>query len=221
MSTLYELRTKKGFSQQAIADALNMSRVNYTNIENGKRNLTKENAIRLAELLDVSVDTLFGREQSGSAAVLESDEAPVKRQIVVKPSAAAVKIPLVGSFRCGYSRNGEEFLRYDELEVLPSFFERYGPDLVAYIAVGNSMTPTIRPGDLMYGVQGDAWEDNDIVALVIDDAETIKRIRHAPDGGIDIIPDNEVFRSIHLSPKDLQTQQVAVLARIVKIERDL
>ena len=221
MNNLKTIRKEKNISQQVMADKLGVTRQAYGYYESGARNPDPLTLMRIADILDVTVDAILGREQPGSASALEPDEAPVKRQIVVKPAAAAVKIPLVGSFRCGYSRNGEEFLRYDELEVLPSFFERYGPDLVAYIAVGNSMTPTIRPGDLMYGVQGDAWEDNDIVALVIDDAETIKRIRHAPDGGIDIIPDNEVFRSIHLSPKDLQTQQVAVLARIVKIERDL
>lgn len=215
MSTLYQLRMNNGLSQQEVADMLQMSRVNYTNIENGKRNLTKDNALRLAKLFNVSVDTLFGQSDDLPAPA----EFSPKRAIAIRPAAETCKVPLVGTFRCGYSRNGEEFLQYDELEVLPSFYDRFGDNLVAYVAIGNSMAPTIEPGDLMFAVLGDAWTDNDIVALVIDDAEMIKRIRHAEDGGLDIIPDNDLFRTVHLTQREIIEQHVAVLARIVKIER--
>ena len=217
MNSIKILRKSKGYSQGDVANAIGVTQSQYSRYESGSTNIPGDMLAKIADFFSISVDQLIGREYSSA----DPDDASTKRQIPVKPAASTIQIPLVGSFRCGYNHNGEEFLQYDQLDVLPSFYKRYGPDLIAYIAVGSSMMPTIHPGDLMYAVKGDIWEDGDIVALVIDDAETIKRIYHAPDGGLDIIPDNETFRKIHLSPKDVQIQQVSVLARIVKIERDL
>ena len=60
MLRLRELRKNKGYTQQYIADVLDMSRVNYTNIENGKRRLDSRRLAKLADLLEVSTDYLLG-----------------------------------------------------------------------------------------------------------------------------------------------------------------
>ena len=125
MSTLYELRVAKGLSQQAVADALHMSRVNYTNIENGKRNLTKENALRLAELFEVSVDELFGRTQTASE--------PIGRPIIVKPEPeyeAEVSLPIVASLRCGFGFSGEPYYVVGHHNVPVSYVQKWGQNLV-------------------------------------------------------------------------------------------
>ena len=59
---LKELRQKKGLTQQEIADLVHVNRVTYTNWENGKREPNFEIVIKLADLLEVSVDWLFGRK---------------------------------------------------------------------------------------------------------------------------------------------------------------
>lgn len=50
---LKTLRITKGFSQQEIAKAVGLSRAAYTNIENGKRNLTVKTAKKLGIILDI------------------------------------------------------------------------------------------------------------------------------------------------------------------------
>lgn len=56
------LRKKKGLTQQEIADLIHVNRVTYTNWEKGKREPSFENLIKLADLLEVSLDLLFGRK---------------------------------------------------------------------------------------------------------------------------------------------------------------
>lgn len=56
------LRKNKGLTQQEIADLVHVNRVTYTNWEKGKREPSYENLVKLADLLEVSLDSLFGRE---------------------------------------------------------------------------------------------------------------------------------------------------------------
>ena len=53
------LRKEKGFTQQKVADLVNVSRVRYTNWECGKREPTYENLSMLACIFDVSIDYLL------------------------------------------------------------------------------------------------------------------------------------------------------------------
>lgn len=56
------LRKKHGLTQQEIADLVHVNRVTYTNWEKGNREPNFEIVIKLADLLEVSVDWLFGRK---------------------------------------------------------------------------------------------------------------------------------------------------------------
>ena len=59
---LKELRLEKDLSQKEIADLVHVNRVTYTNWERGKREPSFENLVNLADLLEVSLDSLLGRE---------------------------------------------------------------------------------------------------------------------------------------------------------------
>lgn len=59
---LKELRQKKGLTQQEIADLVHVNRVTYTNWEKGNREPNFETLLKLADLFEVSLDWLFGRE---------------------------------------------------------------------------------------------------------------------------------------------------------------
>lgn len=56
------LRKNKGLKQQEIAELLGVKRNTYSDWENGKREPSFENLVKLADLFDVSLDWLFGRE---------------------------------------------------------------------------------------------------------------------------------------------------------------
>ena len=60
---LKEERIKHGYTQQEVADLLNMARGAYAQYETGKNTPPLDNLLRLADLYKVSLDYLTGRYQ--------------------------------------------------------------------------------------------------------------------------------------------------------------
>jgi len=60
---LKEARKQKGFKQNEMAEKLGISRAGYSRIENGFVELTTKNLLKIAEILEVSLDWLIlGKE---------------------------------------------------------------------------------------------------------------------------------------------------------------
>ena len=59
---LKELRLKKGLTQTELGEKVGVKQSTFTNWENGKREPNFETIIKIADLLEVSLDWLFGRE---------------------------------------------------------------------------------------------------------------------------------------------------------------
>lgn len=210
MNNLRILRKRKGVTQQQVADYLGVNRVSYTDFENGKTNIKPEYLNNLSDYFGVSIDVILGRES-----VME----PFGKKIDLKPELVAedeIMIPVVASLRCGFGRSGEATFR-ERKPVPKSYINRWGKDIVYYEAVGESMLPTITPGDLLVTIPGSAWEDGWIVVVDINDSDTIKRIYRTEDGGINLVPDNvRHYKTMHLTPEDLKTYNVAILGHVVK-----
>ena len=209
MNNLKQLRKKKGVGQLDIANYLGVSRQTYSTYEIGTREPSIDILKKLSEYFGVSVDTIIGK-----------DEAPETfgRPIVIQPELYPedeVLIPVMASLRCGFNSCGEPCVFSERKPVPVSWTRRWGKNIVFVEAVGDSMIPTIQPGDLCVCIPGEAWESGNIVVVDINDSDTIKRIRKVK-GGIDLIPDNEAYEVMHLSTDDITRYQVRVLGRIVK-----
>ena len=61
---ILSLRNERGFSQMRIAEVLEMSQRNYSDIENGVHSLSVGDLVRLSDFYGVSVDYLLGRSDS-------------------------------------------------------------------------------------------------------------------------------------------------------------
>lgn len=204
-------RKRAGYSQKQAAEALNVTTAAVSSWETGKYMPDPQNLKALADLYGISVDILLGRTTP-----LES----FGRQIEMKPKLVPedeVMIPVVASLRCGFNKAGEPVLFSDRKPVPVSWTRKWGTNIVFIDSVGDSMIPTIRPGDLCVCVPGDAWESGQIVVVDINDSDTIKRIERSSDGGIDLIPDNKDFTPMHYTPEDCDRFQIKVLGRIVKV----
>lgn len=57
------LRKNKGLKQQELAEILGIKRNTYSDWENGKTEPRFDNLVKLADLFDVSLDWLFGRDK--------------------------------------------------------------------------------------------------------------------------------------------------------------
>ncbi len=60
---LKELRTAENLTQTALAEKLNISRVNYTRYETNASRPDFETLIAIADFYDISLDELFDRKQ--------------------------------------------------------------------------------------------------------------------------------------------------------------
>ncbi|HGI3718502.1 TPA: helix-turn-helix domain-containing protein [Streptococcus agalactiae] len=69
---LKELRKEKKLTQTELASKLNIIQKSYSNWESGKAEPTLDNIIKLANILDVTVDYLLGRSDNFSNTIVLS-----------------------------------------------------------------------------------------------------------------------------------------------------
>ena len=75
-----ELRTEKGYSQEAFADHCGVHRTFMGTIERGESNLSFQNIAKVATALDVTLSVLFMglEDRAGSTAVQTTGSSPAK-----------------------------------------------------------------------------------------------------------------------------------------------
>ena len=211
MVKLKYYRKQKGVSQADIAKYLGIAPNSYSRYESGNRQPDIETLQKLADFFGVSIDELLGKESQPPL------WKPVNIDYETDDSEGMEYIPLVASLRCGWDNRGDGFTIIKKIPVPPSYKRKWGTDLKCIEAEGNSMLPTIRPGDYLICIPGEAWNDGNIVVIDINDSDTIKRIYHAKDGGIDLVPDNKQYKTMHYSPEELNSLQAHVLGRVAKV----
>lgn len=208
MKKLKLLRKQKGLSQAETAELLGITQSAYSRYESGQRQPDLDILKKIAKIYNVSVDDLL----------TQPPEEPFGRQIVEQPMPVfedEVMLPIVASLRCGYGASGEPYVTIGEHGVPKSFIKKYGREIVLNYASGESMIPTIRPNDLMVCYPSSWWDDGMIVIVNVNDSDTVKRIYHAKDGGIDLIPENPNYASMHYTPEQVKEYKIAVLAHVL------
>lgn len=64
MNKLKELRKSKGYTLQQMGDMLNISKIYYWQLENNKRRLYYEMAVKIAQIFNKKPDAIFTKELS-------------------------------------------------------------------------------------------------------------------------------------------------------------
>lgn len=216
MNKLKVLRKRKNLSQQTVADLLGVTRQAYGYYESGARNPDPITLGKIADILEVSVDEILGRSDSAGDTDDQSPSFGRPIQIKYEPEYEnEVFLPIVASLRCGFGSSGVPACVVGKKGVPVSYIKKWGRDIVLNEAVGDSMSPTIRPHDLMVCYPGDWWDDGMVVIANVNDSDTVKRIYRAEDGGIDLVPDNPEYRAMHYSPSDMTDLKITVLAHVL------
>ncbi|WP_406853518.1 S24 family peptidase [Alsobacter sp. KACC 23698] len=162
MSELRRIREAKGLSQQKLAELAGTSQPQIRRLEVGERELTKSWADRLAPFLDVrSEDLLYPPDRDSEITRTAEDEA----DLINVPPAGIVEVDVRAGMGGGgvvqhaYVRNGVEVTTVDALKpepwLLPSSFVRDelrapAARLVVLETQGDSMSPTIEPGERVF-----------------------------------------------------------------------
>lgn len=208
MNNLKYFRKKMNKTQVDIANMLGVTQTAYGNYELGKRQIPFDYMLKLSEYYKVSVEELMNRES------LE-DVGKHPEEIPELQPEEETLIPLVASLRCGFGSSGEPFSYIKPIPIPASYIRRWGDGLQAIIAVGESMSPTIVPGDTLVCRPGEEWENGNVVSVNVDDCDMIKRIYRTSDGGIDLRSDNPTFEPLHFTIEDLRADRVHVLGRVL------
>lgn len=89
-TSLRKWRTRRGFSQEVLAERANLHRTYISDVERGARNLSLESIDKLARALEISVSTLFTPQETaapGTAAPVAT--APELVEIILVEATAA------------------------------------------------------------------------------------------------------------------------------------
>lgn len=154
-----QLRKKKGWNQDELAEHSGLSRVTIAKYETGvKKRPAVQTAAAIADALGVSLSELMEPEP-----VVSENAFPVK-------SLSAIRV--IGSVRCG--SGGLALTEYDGFEVA----DVHNPEEYFWLRVtGDSMEPDIREGQLaLVHIQSDV-ESSELAVVVVDGEEgMLKRV---------------------------------------------
>lgn len=172
---LKSLRREKSWSQQRLADELELSKSSVNMYERGEREPGFETMEAIADLFNVDMNYLYGRTDIKIAdpIVLDHSAAPAPRPIPkgFEPMPKMKKIPLVGSIACGTPILAEQNIdgHVDAPEDIRCDF--------ALRCKGDSMIGAgIHDGDAVYIHIQPEVENGEIAAVRIGEEATLKRV---------------------------------------------
>lgn len=205
MESLKVLRKRKGLRQKDVAQYLGVTESGYNHYESGRVEPNIDTLNKLAELYECTVEEIINPPDQFPRQIVEKPEIKPEREVF---------IPLVASLRCGAGYSGIPFEVIKPIPVPETFLEKWGDDLQALIAVGESMIPTIVPGDLLICKPTDEWENGNVVSVNYQDNDMIKRIFRSGTH-IELRSDNPKFPTIVVTDEDFRSGAVHVLGRVL------
>ena len=193
---LYDLRKENHFTQEEVANKLNLTRTNYAKLECKKTTtISPETLNKIAEVYNVSVDYLLKNNKEYSA-------------------KTGVKIPVLGSIPAGIPvETVEDIIDYEEI---PSSMLSSG-EYFGLKVKGTSMQPRIMNGDVVIVRKQESAESGDICVIMVNGYEaTLKTIKKTEDG-VYLIPYNTEFRELFYSNEDIETLPVRIVGKVVEL----
>ena len=186
---LRRLRRERKLSQQDIADRLGMTRQAYCNYENEKRRVDIGNAMRIADILGVTLSELGG-DMFGSLM-------PVRTQ----------RLPVLGRIACGEPI-------FDEIT---DTYISVSADIRAdfcLVCKGDSMiNARIFDGDVVMLRRTDMVDNGRIAAVAVGDEVTLKRVYYYPEKDfLELRPENPAYEPLIFTGAELEQVRIIGLA---------
>ena len=209
---LKSLRREKGWSQQRLADELDLSKSSVNMYERGEREPGFETMEAIADLFNVDMNYLYGRTDIKIADPIVL--APKKPTIPpgFQPMPEMDWVPLVGRIACGTPITAEE--NVEQMVCVPSRWH----STFTLTCKGDSMEPRIHDGDLVAIRSQPEVENGEIAAVRIGEEATLKHV-YLHENFIELRPENPAFSSIILSREDMNT--VVIEGKAVGLCRDI
>lgn len=191
---LKELRKMRRFSQHALAERLGISQQAVGKWETGKSTPDPATLREIADIFEVSVDLLLGRELIPPASA---------------GAAGEVLLPILGTVRAGYGALAFQEYRGTEPASVHS------PEEYFYLVVsGDSMEPRISSGDLALVHRQPDVESGELAVVLVDGEEgTLKRVVKR-DGAVILQPFNQSYQPQIFMGEELS--QLTIVGKVVE-----
>lgn len=197
MEQLKILRKQKGLYQKDVATFLGVDRTTYVKYENGVSEPDNDTLVKLAELFNVSVDYLLGRETNDIYTAIGA--MPVKK----------IKLPVLGNVACG-----EPIYANEDLEGYVYIDEDIGADFCLRAQGDSMVNARIFDGDILYIKKQDMVDDGEIAVVLIEDEATVKRVYYDRENNtITLMPENPTYKMMRYS--GAQLNQIRILGKVL------
>ncbi len=197
-------RKELNYSQKKVAEYLGISQQAYSKYENNLNSFNFETALKLGEILEISLDDL-GLDYRLSS---ENNTAPDYSNIKgIMPLPEMRKVPLLGAIACGEPIYREE----DEWISLPK-------DIKADFCLrcqGDSMiNARINDGDIVFIKACPEVDNGQIAAVSIDNEVTLKRVYYYPEKNKLVLnPENPTYEPFVFMNEELN--DIRILGKAV------
>lgn len=196
---LKQLRKDSGLLQQDMAEKIGITKSAYGYYEQGKTTPDVITAKKIANILDVSVDYLLGKETD-----------------VIKKNhdKSGFLVPVLGQVQAGIPIDAiQDILDYEEISADMAASGEY----FALQVRGSSMEPRMKDGDVVIVRQQPEVENGEIaIVLVNGNDATIKKIGKSSDG-IMLVPNNPAFEPIFYNNEEIAELPVVILGKVVEL----
>ena len=197
MNRIKELRTKRGIKQSDLCKQLGVTQGSLSGWETGRYEPDLSAIKKMAEMFDVSVDYLIGRDET-------ADERKTKGYFVPVLGRVAAGLPLFAD---------EEILDYEEL---PLEWKKKG-EYFGLTIKGQSMEPRICDGDVVIVRQQEDCNNGDVAIVMVNgDEATCKRVQKSDDG-ITLISNNPMFPPQFYTAKQIDTLPVKIIGVVAEL----
>lgn len=202
---LKELRKENNYSQEDIANYLDITQGAYAHYEGGRTNPPFKIIAKLSKLYNVSVEYLMA---------LSDDRKPQDEPILEK-SKKIVKIPVLGTIAAGIPIEAIENIEdYEELIIPNSESEK---NYFCIKVKGDSMEPRIKNGDLIICKKQSDVDNGDIAAVLVNGHEaTVKKIKKDTNG-IWLIPNNPMYEPRFYNNTEINSYPVTILGKVIEL----
>ena len=200
MNIVKELRIQAGLQQKEVALAIGVSNPTVSEWEHQKKDPSGERLNKLADLFNVSPETILGINLSSIVSKFPN----------AYPMPAQNHLPIYGTIKCGPGGLAmEELLGYAESVKDPATH-------FCLMCYGDSMLPEFKDGDIVVIHQQEDIETGEIAAVIADGEEgTLKRIGKQ-ENVLTLVALNPAYTFVG---QDMN--RVHIVGKVVKMMRDV
>lgn len=197
MNKIKELRKKSRLSQKELSQKIGVAQSTLSTWENGVFEPDSKTLVVLADLFNVSVDYLLGKEKDTSLNLNEMSN------IITFDNFK--RIPIIGTIACGEPILAEENIDgYTHIEdVIHADF--------GLRCKGDSMSPKFLDGDIVLIRQQPMVENGQIAAVIIENEATLKRV-YVDQDKIILNPENLSFAPLVYQGEQMNAVRIIGLA---------